>query len=101
MNWYDADSVETGSNKIYNNNFSFQFEQTLKNTINDFKTIENSLRFKKYLKLLQKLKKYDQLLERACAMFELFSNDYYSLDHICKIYVENYNNEDFDIKVRL
>lgn len=66
------------------------------------KTVEDHLeKFKKYLKLLYKMKMIEKLAEKASDMSSIYQNQVYSLEWICKIFTENFENPIYKIKENL
>lgn len=51
------------------------------------------------LRLLYKLKNIDRLVERACDIVEIYPQDPCAYEWICKIYVDKFDDETFNIQV--
>lgn len=80
------------------------FSNALQHSISATETLpENHLvQFKAYLKLLYKLERIENLLQQSCLMVDQYPSEVYSLEWICKIFVEydaKYSNG-FNIQVR-
>uniref|UniRef100_A0A1B0DNB2 Uncharacterized protein n=1 Tax=Phlebotomus papatasi TaxID=29031 RepID=A0A1B0DNB2_PHLPP len=70
--------------------FSNIFSDSLMHTLH-MKDVYQQERYKKYLRLLNDMGQKDLLIEKAIEMHDLFKNDNYPLEWICKIYVESFD----------
>lgn len=77
------------------------YEKSLEFSVRN-KTVEDHLeKFKKYLKLLYKMKLIEKLAEKASDMSSDYQNQVFSLEWICKIFTENFENPIYKIKENL
>ncbi|XP_058800397.1 tetratricopeptide repeat protein 37 [Phymastichus coffea] len=70
------------------NDYDEILEQVLITIIEDENSVNRHEYYKRYLRLLYKLEKYNKLLSEAIKMHEIFSQDIYPLEWICKVYSE-------------
>jgi len=78
------------------------FKEALENTVSENQTPTNMDNLKHLIKLLYKIREFDNLLQNAVKMSEIFSENIYPLEWICKVYLEatagalDVNNDIFD-----
>ena len=78
------------------------FKEALDNSVSDNQTPTNMDNLKHLIKLLYKIREFDNLLLNAVKMSEIFSENIYPLEWICKVYLEatagalDVDNETFD-----
>ena len=62
------------------------FKEALDNSVSDNQTPTNMDNLKHLIKLLYKIREFDNLLLNAVKMSEIFSENIYPLEWICKVY---------------
>lgn len=84
----------------FDNKWNDMILEALDRSVNDESTTNHKEKSKSLLKLLHKLKLNEKLVERACHISEIYSDDSTAYEWICKMYVDKIDDDSFDIQVR-
>lgn len=75
--------------------------EALERSANNALTPNHKEKSKVLLRLLYKLKNNDRLIQRACDIAEIYSDDPTAYEWICKMYVDKIDDDSFEIQVNV